>query len=270
MRFRIHTFQACSFDHSDTSPGLRSLAGHGASAMPGRAAIRSSRIPAHALAATVAPFRAWRGSQPDVAGGPDWTAIDPAIREAQSSGSRWARTGGGVLPRSDGQFEGKMPQRIRPRSEAPLEACAVRNAVGNERVPPERGRPALELATPTQFTRPKKRPALPIEGKMPSLQRTLLRGEPPAQGLRRSGCRRQRAGCPGARASRPRTGRSNTVHPPQRHRAFPIEGKMPSLRRTPLRSEPPRSGSVCGGLAWATVLASGVGELCTVRWIGRG
>ena len=27
MRFRIHTFQACSFDRSDTSPGLRLLAG---------------------------------------------------------------------------------------------------------------------------------------------------------------------------------------------------------------------------------------------------
>ena len=27
MRFRIHTFQACSFDRSDTSPGLRLMAG---------------------------------------------------------------------------------------------------------------------------------------------------------------------------------------------------------------------------------------------------
>jgi len=47
---------------------------------PGRAAIQSSLIPAHALTATVAPFRAWRGSQPDVAGGPDWIAIDPAMQ----------------------------------------------------------------------------------------------------------------------------------------------------------------------------------------------
>ena len=94
MRCRIHTFQACSFDRSDTSPGWRWLAAHGPSAKLGRAAIRPSRIPAHALAATVAPFRAWRGSQPDVAGGPDWTAIDPAIRAAQSSGSWQAKTGG--------------------------------------------------------------------------------------------------------------------------------------------------------------------------------
>ena len=69
MRCRIHTFQACSFDRSDTSPGF---------ARPLRvAAVRPSRIPAHALAATVAPFRAWRGLQPNVAGGPDRTAMDP-------------------------------------------------------------------------------------------------------------------------------------------------------------------------------------------------
>jgi len=45
------------------------------------------------LAATVAPFRAWRVSQPDVAGGPDWTAIDPAIRAAQSNGIWRTRVG---------------------------------------------------------------------------------------------------------------------------------------------------------------------------------
>ena len=88
----IRTLDAFPHTHF---PGvlLRPLGHLSGFALSGRAAIRSSLIPAHALAATVAPFRAWRGSQPDVAGGPDWTAIDPAIRAAQSSGSRWAKTG---------------------------------------------------------------------------------------------------------------------------------------------------------------------------------
>ena len=93
----IRTLDAFPHTHF---PGvlLRPLGHLSGFALSGRAAIRSSLIPAHALAATVAPFRAWRGSQPDVAGGPDWTAIDPAIRAAQSSGSREARTGGRGLP----------------------------------------------------------------------------------------------------------------------------------------------------------------------------
>ena len=156
MRCRIHTFQACSFDRSDTSPGWRLLASHGALAMPGRAAIRSSLIPAHALAATVAPFRAWRGSQPDVAGGPDWTAIDPAIRAAQSSGSRWARIGGGGLaiggpqlcsalatPRGVGETApanlrpNDWRDRINPRGRvaAPTRECAPARPQGHSAVP---------------------------------------------------------------------------------------------------------------------------------------
>ena len=92
----IRTLDAFPHTHF---PGvlLRPLGHLSGFALVGRAAIRSSLIPAHALAATVAPFRAWRGSQPDVAGGPDWTAIDPAIRAAQSSGSRRAKTGG-IVP----------------------------------------------------------------------------------------------------------------------------------------------------------------------------
>ena len=42
--------------------------------------------PAHDAAATVAPFRAWRGLQPVVAGGPEWVAIEP-IKGAYPSGT---------------------------------------------------------------------------------------------------------------------------------------------------------------------------------------
>jgi hypothetical protein len=62
IRCRIHTFQACSFDRSDTSPG--------------RVATQTSHTPAHESVATVAPFRAWRGSRHIVARGPEWVTID--------------------------------------------------------------------------------------------------------------------------------------------------------------------------------------------------
>ena len=39
----------------------------------GKGKVHLSHIPAHAFIATVAPFRAWRGSQLNVAGGPRWS-----------------------------------------------------------------------------------------------------------------------------------------------------------------------------------------------------
>ncbi len=69
IRFRIHTFQACSFNHSDTPPDtLHPLE-----------ATQTSLTSAHKSAATVAPFRAWRGSQLIVARELEWVTINPTI-----------------------------------------------------------------------------------------------------------------------------------------------------------------------------------------------
>ncbi len=68
--YPLHTFQACSFDRSDTSPTDSNLT------VPMELAVtQSSHTPAHESAATVAPFRAWRSSQLAVARGPERVTI---------------------------------------------------------------------------------------------------------------------------------------------------------------------------------------------------
>ena len=194
MRCRIHTFQACSFDRSDTSPGWRLLASHGALAMPGRAAIRSSLIPAHALAATVAPFRAWRGSQPDVAGGPDWTAIDPAIRAAQSSGSRRARIGGGGLAIGDTQLCSALATP--PFAQTTGATGSTLGAAGGWRNCPSQVVPPTRECAPA---RPQGHGAVPrgSAGTRPAPGRRSADDRPPEEGRgpepRRSGTGRRRA-----------------------------------------------------------------------------
>ena len=64
----IHTFQACSFNHSDTSPKIPCSRDDGGD--PNQPYL------VHEAEATVAPFRAWRGSQHVVARGPEWVTID--------------------------------------------------------------------------------------------------------------------------------------------------------------------------------------------------
>ena len=63
--YPLHTFQACSFDRSDTSPTDSFT----------MVVTQSSHTPAHESAATVAPFRAWRSSQLAVARGPERVTI---------------------------------------------------------------------------------------------------------------------------------------------------------------------------------------------------
>ena len=62
IRFRIHAFQASSLNHSDTSPTVWEVT-------------QTSRASAHKTIVTVAPFRAWRGSQLIVARELEWATI---------------------------------------------------------------------------------------------------------------------------------------------------------------------------------------------------
>ena len=71
----LHTFQACSFDRSDTSPDLKWVA------------TQSSHTPAPESATTVAPFRAWRSSRLIVARGPERVTIEGAYASGDTGRS---------------------------------------------------------------------------------------------------------------------------------------------------------------------------------------
>ena len=87
--YPLHTFQACSFDRSDTSPidsDLYNDAPRSQSSLT-MVVTQSSHTPAHESAATVAPFRAWRSSQHAVARGPERVTIEGAYASEIGRGS---------------------------------------------------------------------------------------------------------------------------------------------------------------------------------------